>query len=72
MRADAMTPEPLDPARLAGWSLVPAQPESDARQTDLFDTGRGLEKRQRADFERGQDFLFELRGDDERDEPTNR
>lgn len=57
-------PEPLDPARLAGWSSVPAQPESDARQTDLFDTGRGFAKRQRADFDHGQDFLFELRGSD--------
>lgn len=40
---------------------LPKPPESDPGQLDLFDTGRGLAKRQKRDYDAGQDFLFELR-----------
>lgn len=58
---------PEQPPNLEGCRDIPRQHESLDGQRELFTTGRTLPKKARKDYERGQDFLFGLEGQDDDD-----
>jgi hypothetical protein len=46
---------------LPGWDTLPPPVQSAPGQLEIFDTGRGLARKQKRDYDQGQEFLFDPR-----------